>query len=83
MRPICIAAMLACLLQAGISNHHKRKPHITMRNILSDDAVLTVEPIPPDVVRGRCSCECCENEPAGKSLYRHYNWRVLSEMKAK
>ena len=38
-----------------------------MRNILSDDALRTFEPIPPDVVRGRCSCECCEND--GKSLF--------------
>ena len=68
MRLICIVATLACLMQAGISNHHKRKPHITMRNILSDDAVLTIEPIPPDVVRGQCSCECCENELDGKFL---------------
>ena len=72
MRILIAVVVLACFLQAGISNKHRNrrnKAHTTVvRNILSDDALLTVEPIPPDIVRGQCSCECCENESPSRKF---------------
>lgn len=75
MRLLLLFNVAILLFQCGSDGkrHHSFSFNRSKRQeFIPEDAVLTVEPLPPsEVVTSRCSCTCCDNNEAkGKIMHR-------------
>ena len=74
MRTLLVAVVVLCLFQAcTLGKRHRKKSasfEVDLRDaMLHDDALLPVEPFPPDFVVGDCACKCCSDPvPERKSF---------------
>ena len=64
MKVLLGLVVLACVFEASLTGRHKRLED-RLRNVMND-AVLSVEPLPPAFETGVCTCKCCEDRPARK-----------------
>lgn len=62
-------AIMLLIGSQATGRKHKMKTKMAFRNnmFMADDALLEVEPIPPETMIGECSCECCEQTPEGNA----------------
>ena len=54
--------VLAFVFEASLTEKHRR------RNVMND-AVLLVEPLPPDFVSGECTCRCCDEDKPDRKFF--------------